>query len=445
MIAGNLRTAADGGGATTFTYDAAGQLTGASGPGLSETYRYDAAGNRIARNSTTYSYDAADRLVTANDGTTYTYDAAGNLRTRTLGSQTTTFTWDGLGRLGRISFADGTHAAYTYDGAGRRVSKRDRSGVLTYYVYDGPNLAQEVNAAGAVIATYVYDRTDHPLSMTRGGVTYTYAYDRLGNVMDLVDASGALIVGYRYDPWGNVIATTGSNPGLANPFRFTGREWDAESGLYYLRARYYDPQLGRFISRDPLAAATPTGGNRYAYVNNNPLAYRDPTGLQYEWLWHQYANHPMYSALYRYYLSLSGNPEAQKMLVMFVSYEAAGAYESLIAGPAVRRAAFIRLAQQMGSRVLAGAVTFGQFAAAFYAGWQLGTAINDYALPTSWQENIGDAILPVGNAMLAAGGAVVRVGACAGALVTLVPSTMLAVVSPESMRAPPYNERNSWR
>ena len=74
-----------------------------------------------------------------------------------------------------------------------------------------------------------------------------------------------------------MIAAGGSNPSLANPFRFTGREWDAESGLYYYRARYYDPQLGRFISPDPLTRGG--GGNRYAYVENNPIGWSDALGL----------------------------------------------------------------------------------------------------------------------------------------------------------------------
>jgi RHS repeat-associated protein len=85
------------------------------------------------------------------------------------------------------------------------------------------------------------------------------------------------VVSYRYDPWGNLIASGGSNPALANPFRFTGREWDAESDLYFYRARYYDPEIGRFLSPDPLDThMTP---NRYAYVGNNPASQSDPLGL----------------------------------------------------------------------------------------------------------------------------------------------------------------------
>jgi RHS repeat-associated protein len=178
--------------------------------------------------------------------------------------------------LVRIDFPDGSYAAYTYDRLGRRLSKRDRSGATTYYIYEGADLVQEVNDGGVVIAGYVYDGLDHPLSMTRGGTTYYYLYDRLDSVVGLTDGAGGVVASYRYDPWGNVIATGGSNPALANPFRFAGREWDAESGLYYFRARYYDAGLGRFISPDPRTGAS---GPDYAYAMNNPLADRDPLGL----------------------------------------------------------------------------------------------------------------------------------------------------------------------
>jgi RHS repeat-associated protein len=281
---GNVVNVADASGATTYTYDAAYQLTAVSGPGLNETYSYDASGNRRSKNALTYTYDAANQLMSSSDGTTYTYDANGNRRTKSRGGQTTTYTWDALDRLVRIDFPDATYAAYTYDAQGHRVSKRDRAGTMTYYVYDGLNLVQEVSAAGIVIASYVYDGVDHPLAMTRGGTssleggaTYFYVADRLGSIIGLTDGGSNLVTSYRYDPWGTVIATGGGNPNLANPFRFTGREWDAESGLYYYRARYYDPEVGRFISADPLPRSD--GNKGYIYAENNPVNFSDPLGL----------------------------------------------------------------------------------------------------------------------------------------------------------------------
>ena len=139
-------TVTDTSGTTSYTYDALNQLTGVSGSDLSETYTYDATGNRLTKGGVTYTYNTAGQLVSASDGTGYTYDAAGNLRTRTKAGQTTTYSWDAVGRLTRIDFPDATYAAYGYDELGQRISKRDHAGVMTYYVYDGMNLVQEVNA-----------------------------------------------------------------------------------------------------------------------------------------------------------------------------------------------------------------------------------------------------------------------------------------------------------
>jgi RHS repeat-associated protein len=282
---GVIQSATDATGTTSYSYDALYRLTRVQGPGLDESYTYDADGNRTRRGAITFYYDAGDQLISASDGTTWSYDANGSLRTRTRGGQTTTFNWDAHERLVRIDFPDGTYAAYGYDAQGRRLSKRDRAGTVIYYVYDGADLVQEADAAGQVIASYVYDSSDHPLSMARGGATYFYLYDGAGNVVGLTDGAGTLVAGYRYDPWGNLLAATGTNPGLANPFRFAGREWDAESGLYYFRMRYYDPEIGRFISRDAMAIDLVV--NPYVYALNSPVNTSDPTGLFMDNYWVQ--------------------------------------------------------------------------------------------------------------------------------------------------------------
>ena len=264
-------------GATSYTYDALNRLTGVGSPGFSASYGYDAAGNRTSAGGVTFAYDAGGRLGGSSDDVSYTYDAAGNLLTRTRNGQTDTFTWDGRGRLVRIDYAGGTFSEYGYDDAGLRISKRGRDGATIYYTYLGVNLAQELDAGGAVIASYTYDGLDRPISMWRDGATYFYLLDHLGSVLGLVHESGVVAATYRYDPWGNVISSTGT---LTNPLRFTAREWDAESGLYFYRTRYYDPQAGRFISRDPIGL---WGGiNTYSYVANSPVLLNDPFGLQVE-------------------------------------------------------------------------------------------------------------------------------------------------------------------
>ncbi|HTP06743.1 MAG TPA: RHS repeat-associated core domain-containing protein, partial [Anaerolineae bacterium] len=266
-------------GATTYVYDVLNRVADINSPGFNTTYAYDAAGNRTSANGVTFNYDAAGRLSSSSDGASYTYDAAGNLLTRRRNNQTDTFQWTGQGRLARITYADGTFSEYTYDAAGRRIRQRRRDGSLTYYTYLGSNLAQELDASGAALASYTYDGLDRPVSMWRrdaapNGQTYFYLLDDLGDVLGLVDENGTMAATYRYDPWGNVINSTGS---IANPLRFEAREWDEDSGLYFDRARYYDPIVGRFISRDRLGI---NGGlNHYAYVGNNPIRFRDPLGL----------------------------------------------------------------------------------------------------------------------------------------------------------------------
>ena len=180
----------------------------------------------------------------------------------------------------RIDYANGTYSAYRYDASGRRISRRLPDGTLIYYAYVGANLAQELDSSGAVIASYTYDGLDQPISMWRNGQTYYYLLDHLGSVLGLTDADGNVVATYRYDPWGNVISSTGT---LTNPLRFTAREYDQESGLYFYRARYYDPQVGRFISRDPIGLMG--GLNLYAYARNNPVMRVDPRGRLSNWGW----------------------------------------------------------------------------------------------------------------------------------------------------------------
>jgi RHS repeat-associated protein len=127
-----------------------------------------------------------------------------------------------------------------------------------------------------VVARYTHGaNVDEPLAMLRSSATSYYERDALGSVTSLSNAAGALAQTYTYDSFGNTTTSSGS---LTNPFRFTGREFDSETGLYFYRARYFDPQAGRFLSEDPLGL---WGGlNLYRYVKNNPTGYVDPSGMQ---------------------------------------------------------------------------------------------------------------------------------------------------------------------
>ena len=213
--------------------------------------------------------------------TCYAYDANGNLATRTAkvaGACTggvTTYEWDVLNRLVRIDNPDATHAAYRYDAQGRRIEK-DVNGALTRYVYDDDAILLEYDGTDALQATYSHgEEIDQPLAMTRGADSYFYHTDHLGSVRLLTDAAGNVANSYDYDAFGNLEATSFET--VANPYTFTARERDAESGLMFYRARYYDPRIGRFISEDPIGFEG-EDLNLYRYVFNGPVMGVDPTG-----------------------------------------------------------------------------------------------------------------------------------------------------------------------
>ncbi len=275
----NVKTVTKNNIAITYTYTDTGAL--ASGDGA--TYKYDKYGNRsemikddmVSR----YSYDKNNRLIAsfsqADAQTThYTYDANGNM-VQTLSyadnaqpysttqesivvSETAPaaptynyYTFDVLGRMSSAT-VNGTTTNYTYDGNGLRQTKNNKQ-----FVYDGVNIVWE----GESLATgTTYYRGLELIAYKPQGRTRTfYKTDWHGN-----------IEGYDYDDFGN---PTGGN--TLNPFRYNGEYYDEETGFIYLRARYYDPGVGRFVSEDPIRDGT----NWYAYCANNPVNAMDPSGL----------------------------------------------------------------------------------------------------------------------------------------------------------------------
>jgi RHS repeat-associated protein len=185
-----------------------------------------------------------------------------------------TYSYDYENRLIRVQYS-GMDAQYKYDPLGRRIEK-NVNGEITKYVYDGDNLIAEYDGTDAVKSKYLFSLDiDDPLSVEQSGTVYYYHKDGLGSVTGLTNASGNIVKTYRYNSFGEIYTQTGS---LVQPFTFTGREYDPESGLYYYRARYYDPMAGRFISKDPIGFE---GGdvNLFRYVGNNPGNLTDPEGL----------------------------------------------------------------------------------------------------------------------------------------------------------------------
>ena len=259
-----------------YTYDLIYQLTQVAQAGnTTESYSFDAVGNRLSSlGLSPYQYNASNEL-TSFPGATYTYDYNGNATSKADSNGTTGFTWDYENRLTSVTLpGGGGTVSFKYDPFGRRIQKISASGIVNY-LYDGANIVTEVDGTGNTLAAYAQGAgIDEPLAMWRGGATSYYQADGLGSITALSGAAGALSATYTYDAFGKVTASTGS---LVNPFRYTGREWDSETSLYYYRARYYEPDIGRFVSEDPIAFKG--GINFYVYVKNQPPSFADPSGL----------------------------------------------------------------------------------------------------------------------------------------------------------------------
>lgn len=236
-------------------------------------YAYDSLANRRDRNATL----AIGNRVTAVDGYSITYDSAGRILQKAKALDTLKFNWDVLGQLKQVvSFKNYlTHTTtYEYDGFGRRI-RRVANGATTNYLWDADRVIMELDASYNPTAEYTYyGGTDRPHSVRRAGKMYYFAQDLTGNVLGLIDTAGAVVARYEYSPYGELLSSTEL---FANPYQFKGREWDREARLYFVRARYYDPHLGRFISEDPIGLAG--GINLYAYAMGDPVNGWDPSGL----------------------------------------------------------------------------------------------------------------------------------------------------------------------
>ena len=163
-------------------------------------------------------------------------------------------------------------ATFGYDPIGRRILKSTPTKTVAY-TYDGADILREnVTTSGSTVTSYYVHGPgiDEPLSKETGSSVTYYHADGLGSIAKETDGSGVVTNTLRYDAWGNI--ETGARDGFA----FTGREWDPETGLYYYRARYYDPGAGRFINEDSWRFYA--GANFFTYVGGRPTVLRDPTG-----------------------------------------------------------------------------------------------------------------------------------------------------------------------
>jgi RHS repeat-associated protein len=269
------RTALPGTTATNFAYDNIYELLSATqGSTTNESYTYDPVGNRLsALGSSSWTPNSSNEL-TGRPGVTYTYDNNGDTLTEVTSSGTTTFNWDYENRLTNVALpGSGGTVSFKYDPFGRRIDKSSSAGT-SVYAYDGQHLIEETNSSGTAVARYSQGLDiDEPLAMLRSATTSYYEADGLGSVTSLSNSAGTLAQTYTFDSFGKQTATSGS---LTNPFQYTGREFDSETGIYYYRARYFDPSAGRFLSEDRLGFQG--GANFYRYAQNNPLVWIDPSG-----------------------------------------------------------------------------------------------------------------------------------------------------------------------
>ena len=282
-----------------YAYDAQGQLIREYDPDKKVWlgYKYDAGGNLTEVRS----YPAAEGGSPEGDGTVikkfvygsawkdqlaamtvegttrnFTYDANGNL----LSDGKYTYSWTKGSLLAKVT-GDSLEATYTYDASGIRTSKTVNGVKTEYLTAGGSILAEKKNEKWQ---QYLYDGSGQLMAIRYKGADYYYIRDGLMCITGLVDANGGAVVNYRYDSWGKLISITGSMAGTLgkdNPYRFKGYYYDEETGMYYLKSRYYQPEICRFISADERISGIGgimRGYNMYSYCFNNPINMIDPSG-----------------------------------------------------------------------------------------------------------------------------------------------------------------------
>ena len=293
---GNIASATLNGKWTGYTYDELGQLiqvndhsdTRSGENGTTWKYTYDLGGNilqkqRFAYKDTTnpletvtYEYGDAnwrDKLTAVN-GNAIAYDAIGN----PLSDGTWTYTWQNGRQLQKMQKL-GVTAEFVYNADGLRVQKTV-NGVVTKYTLHGKNVVHMTSGADEL--HFFYDAQNRPAVVVYNGVPYAYVKSLQGDIVAILDENGNTVVSYGYDAWGAPLWCTGElaeTLGKVQPFRYRGYVFDEETGLYYLRSRYYNPGWGRFVNADVLIGAGKLlSHNFFAYCANAPVSFSDKHG-----------------------------------------------------------------------------------------------------------------------------------------------------------------------
>ena len=293
---GNIASATLNGKWTGYTYDALGQLiqvndhsdTRSGENGTTWTYSYDLGGNILKKErfayadtttpleTVTYTYGDAnwrDKLTAVN-GNAIRYDAIGN----PLSDGTWTYTWQNGRQLQKMQ-KSGVTAEFVYNADGLRVQKTV-NGVATKYTLHGKNVVHMTSGTDEL--HFFYDAQNRPAVVVYNGTAYAYVKSLQGDIVALLNGAGNVVVSYVYDAWGAPIGKSGSMAetlGSVQPFRYRGYVFDEETGLYYLRSRYYNPGWGRFVNADVLIGAGKLlSHNLFAYCDNVPVSFSDKHG-----------------------------------------------------------------------------------------------------------------------------------------------------------------------
>jgi RHS repeat-associated protein len=278
LLASATPSAGAPGTASTYAYDSNARLQATAGPSSPAKWVYDAA-DRVSTqpDGSTLAYDDANQLATttptSGPATSYAYDNRGNRTSSTVGTATpTNYGYDQANDLTTINNPTGTWT-YTYDGNGVRVSRQLGVGTKTPFTWDPVSSLLLRDGTSA----YIYGPGNAPIEQVRSGTASYLHGDQLASTVLITNQAGAVADTYAYDPYGRVTTHTGTT---TTQLQFNGQYTDPESGLVYLRARFYDPQTGQFLTRDPAESAT---RQAYTYTADDPLNRADPSGLWWSW------------------------------------------------------------------------------------------------------------------------------------------------------------------
>ncbi|WP_240343802.1 RHS repeat-associated core domain-containing protein [Paenibacillus sp. SYP-B3998] len=254
-------------------------------------YTYDNNGNQKTKteNGTTnnFNYDQLNRISTSDQfNESYGYDNRGNRTSMTTNnpfeSPDSARTFDKRDRLNNVALASGGNVSYKYNGDGL-LYERTENGQTTRYYWDGSQVIAEGNVVGGIASLKArYVRGQGLIAREDGQGKAYYLQNGHGDVVNLMDSTGRTkLNSYSYDIWGNIVSQQENIP---QPFKYSGEMMDDKVGLQYLRARWYDPSMGRFVGEDSYGGQidNPLSLNRFTYVSNNPLIYTDPTGHEQE-------------------------------------------------------------------------------------------------------------------------------------------------------------------